>query len=326
MININFEKMIIPELKDVKSYNGNYYQPGVDGKWFKYLLDYYYGSSIHAAIIQNLHRRLQEGYEDDPIFYRISLDYLIFGGWSLQILWNLNHNGITKMIPVDFSNVRCGLQDDYGNISLFYYSNDWEKYNNRKLEVLAPYDEAPHTDDNQCFYYRRYNPGQEIYPKPYYFSGLKWIITDIQLENYYANLVKNNFVANTILSVNSFMDEEAQKGFEKELRRSFSGSENAGTMIVMYNENKESAPEFVKFNNDEDDLKYRWISEKIIENIAISHNIPASLLGVLVPGKLGNATELPTYEAIYDQYVVQPIKNDIVSDYEKLKNKLVSNE
>ena len=162
MFNINLEKMELPELKDVKSYNGNYYLPGVDGKWFNHLLDFYYGSSIHSAIIQNLHRRLQKGYETDSTYYRISLDYLIFGGWSLQVLWNFNHDGIVELIPVDYTQIRCGLQDDYGNISLFYYSNDWDKYNNRKIEILSPYSENKISDDNQCFYYRRYNPGQEI--------------------------------------------------------------------------------------------------------------------------------------------------------------------
>ena len=324
MFNLQLDKMELPELVDTKSYNGNYYIPGVDGKWFNHLLTYYYESSIHSSIISNLHRRLQKGYENDPTFYKISLDYLIFGGWSLQVLWNFNHDGIVKLLPVDYSLVRCGLQDEYGNISLFYYSNDWNKYNNRKIEVLSPYSENKISDDNQCFYYRRYNPGQEIYPKPYYYAGLKWIATDIRLEGYYANLVKNNFVANTILSVNSYMDEDKQKDFEKSLKKNFTGEANAGTLLVMYNENKDSAPTIEKFNNDEDDLKYRYISDKIVENIAISHNLPTALLGVLVPGKLGNATDLPVYEEIYDRYVVQPIKDDITLDYEKLKQKLVN--
>lgn len=321
---INLEKMEIPKLVDVKSYNNNYYIPGVDGQWFKYLLKLYYESSIHSAIIQNLHRRMQEGYEDDPVYYKISLDYLIFGGYSLQTLWNFNHDGITKLIPLDYSLVRCGLQDDYGNISLFYYSNDWEKYNNRKIEILAPYDENPVTDDNQCFYYRRYNPGQEIYPKPYYYSGLKWISTDIQLENYYANLVKNNFVANTLLNINSFMDEDRQKEFETMLTRNFTGSDNAGSMMVFYSESKDNEPTIVKFNNEEDDLKYRYISDKITENIAVAHSLPSGLLGLQVPGKLGNTTDIPIFDEIYNRFTVAPFKKDIVESYEKLKQKLVN--
>lgn len=322
-MNINLEKMEIPRLVDTKSYNGNYYIPGIDGDWFNYLLKLYYESSIHSAIIQNLHRRMQEGYENDEIFYKISLDYLIFGGYSLQVLWNFNHNGITKLIPLDYSLVRCGLQDEYGDISLFYYSNDWNKYNNRKIEILAPYNESPVTDDSQCFYYRKYNPGQEIYPKPYYYSGLKWIATDIQLETYYANLVKNNFVANTILNMNQFMDEERQKEFEKMLTNNFTNPDNAGTMMVFYSESKENSPEIIKFNNEEDDLKYRYISDKIVENISIAHNLPTQLLGILTPGKLSQASDIPIFDEIYDKYVVNPMKNDIVSSYSKLLQKLV---
>lgn len=323
MVSINFDKMSIPVISDEKAYNGNYYIPGKEGKFFDHLTDYYYNSSIHASIINNLHRRLQVGYETDPIYYKISLDYLIYGGWSLQVLWNINHDKIVEMYHMEYSKVRAGLQDEDGNISLFYYSNDWKKYNNRKVTILAPYNESTLTDDNQSFYYRRYSPDFVVYPKPYYYSGLRWIQTDIELEKYYSSLVQNNFVANTILSINSFMDEDKQRDFEKSLRKSFTGGENAGTLIVMYNENPDNKPELVKFNNDADDTKYQWISEKVIENISIAHNLPSALLGLSVPGKLGNATDLPVFEEIYTKFVVQPIKDDITTEYIKLKSKLI---
>ena len=119
------------------------------------------------------------------------------------------------------------------------------------------------------------------------------------------------------------MDEEKQVEFEKSLKKQFTGADNAGTLLVMYNESKDNAPTIEKFNSDEDDIKYRYISDKMTENIAIAHNLPTALLGVLVPGKLGNATDLPIYEDIYNKYVVQPLKDELTTSYEKLKQKLV---
>ena len=323
---IKFDRMVLPELKATKAQNGTYYMPNVDGKWFSHLLEYYNESSLHAAIINNLHRRLQKDYENDPLFYKISLDYILFGGYSIECLFNMAHTGLVSMNHLTFCNVRVGLQNEAGETEFYYYSNDWLKYNNRDIELMHAYDEQLHTDDHQCFYFTRYSPENLIYPKPYYLSGIREISTSVGLSTYYANLVKNSFNANMMLNMNQIMDEDRQKDFEKAIRNNFTDPSNAGTMLINYNEDKDHAPELIPFNTEEGDLKYRFIVEKVQEQIAIAHNIPVSLLGVLVPGKLGSATELPTYEAIYDKYVVQPIKNELTTSYEYLKSKMIVQE
>jgi hypothetical protein len=118
------------------------------------------------------------------------------------------------------------------------------------------------------------------------------------------------------------MDEDKQVDFEKSLKKQFTGADNAGTLLVMYNENKDSAPTIEKFNSA-DDTKYEYITGILNENIDIDHNLPAGLLGTFVPGKLGNTTDLPIYEELYNLYVGQPIKDEITTSYEKLKAKLV---
>ncbi len=318
MINVNLEKMVLPELKDTRAYQQQWYIPSADGRWFQHLLRYYNESSVHAAIINNLHRRLQKGYEKDPTFYKISLDYILFGAYNLEVLWNLNHTNIVQLNHLNVIDTRIGLEDEYGIINFYYYSNDFLKYNNRKIDILHKFSEEVHTDDHQMFYFKRYSPENIIYSKPYYFSGLKEIATSIGLSSYYANLVKNNMVANTIISTNQFMDETTAKDFEKQIKKNFTDPENAGSILILYNESKEHAPEIQNFNSQEDDLKYRFIVEKVVEQIAVAHNIPSALLGILIPGKLGSAQEIPQWEAIYDAYVVQPIKDEIEQSYKKL--------
>ena len=119
------------------------------------------------------------------------------------------------------------------------------------------------------------------------------------------------------------MDDDRQKEFEKMMKQQFFGSSNAASAVILYNESKENAPEIVKFNNEEDDLKYRYITDKIVEEIGMAHNLPVALLGLMVPGKLGSATEIPTYEMIYNKYVVQPLKDELTTTYEALKSKLI---
>ena len=128
-------------------------------------------------------------------------------------------------------------------------------------------------------------------------------------------------MGNTILSINSFMDQDKQKDFERAIKRNFTGGQNAGSIIVMYSESKENAPEIVKFNS-EDDTKYQYLTTKVTEQISIGHQLPVSLLGILVPGQLGNATDIPIYDNIYTETMVKPLYNEIMDGYVPIKMKL----
>lgn len=323
-LSINFRQQEIPIFKEVWSNTYRYFLAGEQNKWFQDLLDLYYGSAIHAAIINTLKQKITKGFESDDIYGKITLDYLIFGGFAIEVIWNVSHTSIVKINHLDFSKVRSGKPDDQDKVLFYYYSNDWLKYSNREIQTLQGYNENTQFDDHQIYYYKRYNPGEDVYPKPYYFSSLKWIVTDIELENYYANLVANNFVANTLISVNSYYDEDKQMEFEKALKRNFTGSDNAGKMLVMYSEDKEHAPTLEKFNNDQDDTRYKFISEQITGNISVGHQLPVQLLGILVPGKLGNSTEIPTFEAIYDETVVKPTRREIITGIQPIYEKMLS--
>jgi hypothetical protein len=189
--------------------------------------------------------------------------------------------------------------------------------------MIQAYNPNPEFDQHQIYYAKRYMVGEDIYPKPYYNSGIKWITTDIELENYYANLVQNNFVPNTLIDVPAFYDEDRQKEFEKDLKKNFTGSENAGRIFITYSEDKDHAPTIQKFNNDEDDVKYKFLSEQIPVNISIAHNYPAPLLGILVPGKLGNTSDLETFQNLYNTNFVQPMKGEIQRKLQPLLDKKI---
>lgn len=322
-INVALAEQQIPIYREIWSSNNNYYMAGEKNTWFKELQELYYSSSIHGAILNNLHNKIIKDINDE-LFSRCALDYIVYGGFAVEVIWNIDHTRIIKANYIDYAKVRSGKPDDQNKVNFYYYSNDWLKYSNRDIDMVQAFNDNPDFDDHQILCWKRYMLGEDIYPRPYYIGGLKWIVTDIQLENYYANLVKNNFVSNTLLSINSYFDEQKQTDFEKAMRNNFTGTDNAGKMMVLYSEDKDHAPTIEKFNNDEDDLKYRFISEQITSNISVAHNLPVQLLGILVPGKLGSATEIPVFEVIYNQTVVEPMKQDIIKGITPIYEKLLS--
>jgi len=323
-IDVNFAHQEIPQLIELKSYDHQYYLAGRDNRWFQNLLELYYNSSIHGAIINNLDlkiRTINSGSTDD-IYDQCLLDYLIFGGFALEIIWNLEHTTILKIKHLDFSKVRAGMIDDEtGEISTYLFSNDWFKYNNRTITKLSAYSTADNSDIHQIFYGKRYSPQSDVYPKCYYYSAIRWIYTDVQLERYYSALIKNNFVGNIILSVNSYMDQEKQVEFERAIKRHFTGSDNAGGIMVVYSESKDNAPTIQTFNKGEQDTAYQWLTEQVIQQISLGHQVPSQIIGIWIAGKLGASTEIPAFDSIYTNTVVLPIKREFERLYNEVKNK-----
>lgn len=308
---LKLSEMKIPVFQEVFNPTYNYYAVGVDNKWFLQLIELYYKSSVHAAILNNLELQITKDQQEDDFYKKIVLDYILFGGFAVEVIWNTMHTSILKMNHLDFSKVRSGKPDENNDPLFYFYSNDWFKYSNRKIIMLQAYNENTEFDNHQIYYAKRYIAGEDVYPKPYYYSGIKWITTEVELQNYYANLVQNNFVANTLINVPAYFDEDKQKDFEKDIKDSFVGGENAGRLFITYSEDKDHAPTITKINEEEGDRKYRFLTDQVITQIGISHNYPAPLLGLMVPGKLGNTSDLQTFQALYDTNVVQPTKAEV---------------
>jgi hypothetical protein len=342
-IGIQFEEAKIPTLNPVKAYGGEYYIPSDKCKWFEDLIDLYNNSSLHRTIINNLHHRIITNDKDttpsgttttisttvnpvDELYSKIVYDYLIFGGFSIKIKFDLLHRNIKSLDYLDFSKIRCGnIDDDTLLPSFYFYSNDWNKYNNRKITTYQPYNIDESTEDIQVLYVKRYSAGGSCYPMPSYIAGLEWLYADKELKRYYSNLIKSNFVGNTLLVVPEFNDEAKRKAFDETIQDNFCGSANAGSIMVIEangGDNLYHNVQIERFNNDPDDTRYQYITDKIDEKISLSHNIPASLL-VQFPGKLSNSSDLDVYNKIYNDFVVTPTRNEILMKYNEVKNKLI---
>lgn len=331
---IHFSSVDIPKMKEIPT-NKNYYAAGVDNKFFDHLIFYYENSSAHSSFIKNLAYKVVgsglkgntpqddtaiQQYKFNELFGKISLDYSIFGGFCLELIWNIDHTFINKINYVDFSKVRSGFIDPETDwVNFYFFCPDWSKYN-KKTDIVQSFNTDPETDNIQFLYYKEHTPGLEVYPKPLYYGGLNWIYTDVQLATYYANLVKNNFVSNTIISVQAPMDTEKQIEFEKGIKKDFTSSENAGSILVIYGDGSNEDPiKVIRFNEGADDSRYQWLSQHILDQIIVAHRIPNPIIaGIRVQGSLGGTQEMMDSERIYNVNVIYPARTKILNCFDQI--------
>ena len=332
MFNLELTKVEIPELKEIKAYRGNYYMAGEDNNFFSKLIYLYENSSIHNSFINNFTQKVVgsglignenselviDNMKLNELLAKITMDYAIFGGYAIEVIWNVLHTKITQLNYVDFSKIRSGyIDEDTDEVELYYYSYDWSAYH-KKVEVFQRFNAAEETDNRQLLYFKGHHPGTDIYPRPMYLGGIKYIYTDIQLATYYANLVKNNFVSNTIIKVPVGMDPDKQIAFEQGIKDNFTNPDNAGSIVVIYGDG-ENAVELLEFGKGSDDQKYQWLTQQTTDQLVISHRIPNPIIaGVRVPGTLGGTQEMADAENIYNKNVIYPARNDIMDDIDML--------
>lgn len=322
---INLAKVVVPEQKDIRIGSNPYWSTNTKDDYYIQLLKLYDDSSLHKAILSNLRDKIVGTNIDASRSIRemiksITLDMIIFGGFSVEIIWNIDHTKINKLLYLDFSKVRSGLADDDDVINLYYYSNNWKK-RNEEITILQSFNVDPTTDKHQIYYYK--DEGRDIYPKPYYHSALRWISTDVELSRYYSNLVKNNFMPSIIMSLkNGFDDEDKRKDFEREIIDTMTGPDNAGSFPVIYGDGTNDDPvKIIQLNNGPDDQRYSWLSQQVIDQIVMAHRLPNPMLaGIRVPGTLGGTQELKESEFIYNRNVVYPYRENITNFLEDVKN------
>jgi hypothetical protein len=338
-MNIKLSKVELPILKEVKPYRGSYYMAGEDNKFFNELIKLYEKSSIHNSFLNNLIQKVfgsgmvgtdetSENVINDlnlnDLFKKITMDYCLYGGYAIEIIWNTLHTKVLELNYIDFSRIRSGfIDEETDEVELYYYSYDWTAYH-KKTEVYQRFNFDTNTDRRQIYYHKGHHPGTDIYPRPFYYGGISTIYTDIMLTTYYTNLVKNNFVGNTIIHVPDNMDSDKQIAFEKGIKENFTSSENAGSIVVLYGDGENSV-ELLEFGKGSDDAKYQWLTQSVIDRLIVVHNIPNPIIaGVRVSGSLGGTQEMQDAERIYNVNKVYPTRGNVLDGINELNDYLIT--
>lgn len=333
-LRLKLSKIKLPELKEVKPYRGSYYMAGDDNNYFNELIKLYEQSSIHNTFINNLVQKVYgsgligddeqsqmviDEMKLNDLYRKIILDYALFGGYSIEVRWGALHTKILEANYYDFSKIRSGfIDDETEKVELYYYSYNWQAYH-KHIEVIQSYNTDEKTDIEQIYYYKGHHPGTDIYPRPYYVGGLYWIYTDISTSKYYANLVKNNFVGNMIIDVPNSMEPDKQVEFEKGIKESFTGDDNAGSIVVLYGDGGENQVQLLEFNKGSSDNQYQWLVQETMDQLVIAHNIPNPIIaGIRVPGTLGGAQEMTDAENIYNRNMIYPTRGIILDSINEL--------
>ena len=340
---IVFKQDFESKLPEYKVVNGkDYVMYGDNNRYPDYLLEMYQRSAKHNAIVNGkvnyitgkgftydatkvqgeqlaeLNKLMDNPnpYDDlDDILYKTTLDFEIFNGFALEIVWNLQGR-ISQIAHKNFGNIRRTPEGDK-----FYYADDWKEFG--EPEGLCTYE--PFNPEKrlgkQIYYYCSYAPSVRYYPVPEYLGALAYIETDARIANYHVNNLRNGFLGGFLFNFNNGVpSDEEQRDIKRQLLRQMKGDDGE-RIVVNFNDTLDTGLKIEPLNANDLDKQFNILNETIQTEIFVAHRVTSPMLfGVRVSGQLGGRGELiEAYELFKAVYV-----NDRVQKLERVFNYLFS--
>lgn len=318
---VSFVESSLPKFKENKS--KGFITFGENNKYPFELIDLFNKSPKHSAIVTQKASYLSgdkteiigantediakaqdylnsiNSYEDfEALKTKIAQDCELFNGFALEIIWNKAKTSIAEIYHLPFQNVRKGLEMD------FVYSDNWDSH---RPELTYYPKWNPITRENkQLYYFKFYRAGQDMYPLPDYVGALKYIEIDTEIANFHLNSIKSGFSAQTLIQLFKGIPtpEEARKT-AKRFKDNFQGTDNAGSVIIQYNEPNENPSVINNLAPSDFDKLFVELNRQVQEEIFVGHKVTSPMLfGVKTEGQLGGRTELvEAYETFQSSYV-----------------------
>ena len=244
----------------------------------------------------------------DDIIKNISLDYLIYGSFALQVIKN-NDNKTFSFWHMPLDKVRWSEYDEDGQITSYWICNDWTatgQYPPFQIDAFDMRDESVIERGKPYLYvYRQYSPAMTYYTQPHYQAGIKAIQSEIEYVNYDLKTTVNGFVPSGMLVMNEVETDEERQAIINNVTRMFQGSDNANSVMVTFRNNvDETKPEFIPFSTNSGNINlYDSANQRTVSRILAAHQIPnASLVGMPDVGQTGFASEADKLETAYQLY------------------------
>ena len=251
VVGSQFAAMAIPVIKEVRGKDYVFY--GEDNLYPGELIKLYDSSAIHHTCIQAIKDGIfgegieligseyinTQGETIDEVFEKITLDYTLYQGYSINVIWNREGSAIAEVYHCPFNNVRSGKMDEEDKVNEYFYSSDWANLRKHPALSYRAFDATDNKSDNasQIFYYFNYTPGNDSYPLPTYVAAINDINLDAKVSRFHVNNISNGLAPSLFISFkNGIPSPEQRREVYKEIENTYSGEENAGRFFLSFSD------------------------------------------------------------------------------------------
>ena len=313
----------------------------------QFLIDLYYTSSTHAAIVNttsemiagediiveendNLEQFVKlkkflanaNGKESlHEVLKKVSLDFKLQGGFGLHLIYNRAKTEIVEIYHVPCERIRAGKPNAMGVVDTYYISADWSNTRTNRPMPIAAFNSKDRTNPSQLLYTGLYSPNMDIYHTPDYLAANNWALVDSRVSEFHLNNISNGFSGSYLISfANGIPTQEERMQIERSLADKFTGASNSGKFVLTFSDDKTRTPEITPISVSNADKQYLALQELLVQNILTGHRVTSPMLmGIKSDTGLGsNVDEMNAAFEIYLNTVIVPYQKHILKTLSKI--------
>jgi hypothetical protein len=202
-------------------------------------------------------------------------DYKSTGNCAIQIVYQLgNPEVIAKMYHIPVASIAIKKQADLSADPISYwYSSDWRLKTKFKPVEIPAFGSG--NGGSEVLYIRRPSP-QPLFSLPDWQSAIQFAIVEEEMSNYYSSHIKNGFSAGTIVNINqgaTSESEEAQEDARRNIVNKLTGTNNAGRVIVSFNDNVENKTTVDTIAITDAYQQFEFLSTECREKILLANKV-----------------------------------------------------
>jgi len=345
ILSINLETQTAPIVQEVRG--RDYIEYGTEdwrNLYPQFLIDLYYSSSTHAAIINQtaeiiagedlvceeedainletyvkLKKFLRHANSNESlhqVIKKVAFDFKLQGAYALHIVWNRERTEIVELYHVPVERVRAGRPNELGKIDTYFISADWGNTRTNKPYPITAFNVNDRTSGSQLLYTGAYSPNMDVYHTPDYLAGCNWALVDQRVAEFHLNNIENGFSGSYFISfANGVPTQEERRQIEQSLTDKFTGARNSGKFILTFSDDKTRTPEITPISVSDADKQYLALQELLVSNICAAHRITSkTLMGIdTANGFSSNADELINAANFYQNTVVRGFQLNILN-------------
>jgi len=342
---------VTPSVDSRRNKKKDYIYFGKDNLFPNYLIDLADNCSIHRALLETKSKFISgeglsfEGEDsqvkaaekflealDKDFLRRTATDISYFNGFYWQSKFERGGN-VAYLRNIDFSYVRSGKMNENGEVEKYYFTPDWAfatKKSSFKPEdaVYEPKPIASWYSSDRALVKKRgeliegktYSPGKLFYAEPSYLGALNYIEISNQIAEFHKNNLDNGMVGSMHIHLfEDLSDGEKRRKVEKSINNKFSGSENAGKVVVTWSTNPDmkTLVESIPVNDSHE--MFALLNSKVSEEIVMAHRTPMAMAGIKVATGLKSDDSLSrTNMEYYQNTVIRPLQTVIEDSLDKV--------
>tara|TARA_R100000781_G_scaffold112373_1_gene79561 strand:+ start:1744 stop:3585 length:1842 start_codon:yes stop_codon:yes gene_type:complete len=348
ILNINLESSTSPKIienqyKDWIEYGTEDYR----NLFPQFLIDLYYNSSTHAAIVNatadmiagesiiveesenldayvNLKKFIANANSKEDlhtVFKKCAFDLKLHGSFALNVIWSKDKLNISEIYHVPMERIRAGKPNAMGRVDKYYISADWSNVRKNKPVPVPAFNMNDRTSASQILVEGLYSPNMEIYNTPDYVSGCNWALIDQKVSEFHLNNIQHGFSGSYFISfANGVPTAEERLEIERSITKKFTGTKAAGRFILTFSDDKNRTPEITPIDQSNADKQYLALQELLVQNILTAHRVTSPMLmGIRSDSGLGNnAQEMIEAYEIYSNSVVRPFQELLLKCFKKI--------